>query len=276
MPTYSYKKHQVTISAAGEIIVKRGDTVSGYCAAIYQASPPSTRAHWSEFGRKDHAGTIRPLLDPNRIKVGETLYHFPSIQKTKREKKVDANQMTVRLNRLKLLREDGISIYSRIEEELLQQKKDVDNFSLGLDMAGVVATAVVTGWGQVAKAFKSSANVVDDVTKAILKRSWGVGFQPQNQGAVQGVAQNLVNSGDNMVPDDSDHTVVALGKILVGSFVDMSSPSFWSKKMAGGDPKEELNRAIEMNQRNRASFLSKIDGAIRQSESLLAQARKND
>lgn len=276
MPTYTYKKYCVTVSPAGEIVVARGDTVSGYCSAIYQASPASTRAHWSEFARKSNDGAIRPLADPNKIKVGETLFHLPSARKTTTVKKIDANQMAVRLLRLEMLREDGLLIYSRIEKELLQQRKNVDNFSLGLDMAAVVATAVVTGWFQVAKAFKFSANVVDDVTKAILQRSWGVGFQPQNQGAVQGIAQNIINSGDNMVPDDSDHTVVALGKILVGSFVDMTSPSFWSKKLSGGDPKEEIDRVIKMNQTNRAAFMSRIGGAIQQSKALLSQGRRTD
>ncbi len=248
--------------------------MSAYCAAIYQTSPASTRAHWKEFGRKGKDGRIRPLKNPNRIKLGETLYHLPSVGKKQSERKIDANLISVKLQRLEAVRADGLSAYKNIEKELLKQKKNVDNFSFGLDMAGVVATAAITGWGHVAKAFKSSANMADDVTKAILKRSWGIGAQPQNQGAVQGITQNIVNYGDNMTPDADDHTVVAVGKILVGSFVDMTSPSYWSKKLAGGDPKDELDRVIAQNRKNRAAFLRKIDGAIRQHKAILSQTGK--
>lgn len=272
MPTYRYKSFEVTIASDGAIKVRRGDTISAYCAAIYQAAPKSTSKHWHEFGRMGRNGKLAPLANPNAIEAGETIYHIPSATKKAPDRKVDVNLITTKLLRLKRLREDAIKGYKQTHNELVAQKKKVDQFSFGLDMAGVVASAVVTGWVHIGKAIKTGASAADDLTKEIIKRTWGVGLQPQNQGLVQGMGQNLVGYGDNLSPEDDDHTVTAIGKILVGSFIDMTSPSYWSKKLAGGDPKVELDRAIQMNDQNMQLFLRTIDASIKQHEAILKQA----
>jgi hypothetical protein len=273
MPTYQYQAYRVTISADGEINVAARDTISGYCAAIYRKPPGSTRSHWGEFGRKDKHGKVKPLANPHVIKAGERLFHIPSSKKTSTEKKIDTTLLTIKLHRLKNVRADGLTVYDQIRKDLLRQQKQVDNFSFGLDMAAVVATAAAGAVKGVAT-LASNASAADDVAKMLIKRSWGIGFQPQNQGVVQGIVQNSANYGDNLTPSGDDHTVVAIGKILAGSFIDMTSPSYWSKLIAGGDGKDELRQALAANERNRKTFLTRIDASIKKCESQLAGATK--
>jgi len=72
----------------GAIRVKRGDTVSGYCARIYGIPVARTKSHWGEFFRTDEAsGKLIPLADPNRIFAGETIYHRPDLVNGKKAAK---------------------------------------------------------------------------------------------------------------------------------------------------------------------------------------------
>ena len=84
---------------------------------------------------------------------------------------------------------------------------------------------------------------------------------------------NLIGYGDNLEPADDDHTAKAIGMILLQSFLDMTSPSYWAKQIAGGDPKDELKRVIEVNETNRKRFLKTIDRSIEQTKAILKQRR---
>lgn len=63
----------VTIGADGRIAVKPGDTISRYAQALYG----DPLRGWEEFGRI-RGVILAPLDNPDKIAVGETLYHLPT------------------------------------------------------------------------------------------------------------------------------------------------------------------------------------------------------
>jgi len=195
--------------------------------------------------------------------------YIPSNFNTNSCKQNDNKLLASKLHRLKVIRGKGVDTYNYIHKELLQKKKSIYDFSFRLDMAAVVYTAIFSCGLSCFKALKNNSFSIDFLTKDIAKRSFGVGFQPQNQGVVQGVVQNIVNYGDNLTPNEGDHEIIAISKILAGTFIDISSPSYWSKKINGGSGEVELDECIKANEYNRRVFLTIIDASISKVKSQL-------
>src|SRR5262245_32894211 len=70
---YSYGGRSLVLAADGGIKVRPGDTISGYSGCLYR----DVLVGWEEYGR-DSGGTVTRLDDPNRIVVGQTVYHIPT------------------------------------------------------------------------------------------------------------------------------------------------------------------------------------------------------
>lgn len=70
MKTYSNGIHSVTINSDRSIIVKHGDWLSKYSAAIHG----DPQVHWGDYARKVNGNFIN-IDNPNQIEVGETIYY---------------------------------------------------------------------------------------------------------------------------------------------------------------------------------------------------------
>ena len=70
---HSHGPHTVTIKPDGGIIVKQGDWLSKYSAAMYQGDVGKVY----EYGRMK-AGGMKKIIDVDRIRTGETIYHLPT------------------------------------------------------------------------------------------------------------------------------------------------------------------------------------------------------
>lgn len=67
---HKFGGHQVSIADDGKIVVKPGDWLSKYSAAMYKGDTK----RFNEFGRLK-GGKLEPVADVNKIVAGETLYH---------------------------------------------------------------------------------------------------------------------------------------------------------------------------------------------------------
>lgn len=74
--TYSNFRYKVTMDYDGAIRVRPGDWLSKYSAAMNDDF-----SKINEFGRMDSQGRLRPLLNPNLIFAGETIYHIPTYRR---------------------------------------------------------------------------------------------------------------------------------------------------------------------------------------------------
>lgn len=70
---YSKGGYSLTLRAGGAVSVRSGDWVSKYCTCLYG----DPLMGWEEFGRLK-GGRMCRLDDPNKLVVGETLYHIPT------------------------------------------------------------------------------------------------------------------------------------------------------------------------------------------------------
>lgn len=80
----SHGRYSVTIADDGAILVRQGDWISKYSAAIHRGETGKTH----EYGRL-RGGKMSPLPDPNKISAGEKIYHIPTfaINKLKKPEK---------------------------------------------------------------------------------------------------------------------------------------------------------------------------------------------
>ena len=70
MKTYSNGIHSVTINSDRSIIVKHGDWLSKYSAAIHG----DPKVHWGDYAREVNGNFIN-IDNPNQINVGEKIYY---------------------------------------------------------------------------------------------------------------------------------------------------------------------------------------------------------
>jgi hypothetical protein len=75
---YRNGAYRVSIGEDGKIVVKAGDWLSKYSAAMYGGDV----THVNEFGRLVN-GKMEPIADVNRIYAGETIYHIPTYDLSK-------------------------------------------------------------------------------------------------------------------------------------------------------------------------------------------------
>lgn len=149
------------------------------------------------------------------------------------------------------------------------------SFSQGVDMAAAIAAPIGLGFkqlffkGTAKTAFVGVANA-DDALKSVVGRSWGFGVNPAKQGAVQGVAQNVLSGTGALEPKVSDGMLLALGKITAQSFIDITSPSFWAKKITG-DPEKTVREILDQTRKNETDAKRAIDERIRASQQMLRQ-----
>jgi len=67
-------------------------------------------------------------------------------------------------------------------------------------------------------------------------------------------------------PSGEDGLVWGLGKVLLNSYLDMQSPSYWATRATGGSIEDQHRRTLQTIQQTRAAMLQQIDGRIREAE----------
>ncbi len=187
-------------------------------------------------------------LPPTRTKAGESICHIPSAARTHHGNETDTSLMTISLQRLQQAREHGLKVYNQVHHELVRQENELKELNTREEIVGVVAKAVTIGWMKASIALTPTVTRIHDTADC--------------------------DHGTNTPADE--HADISAGKMMIGSFVEMTSPSYWSKKLAGGDPQESLDESIRLIDARRAAFMRKIDSTIRQHERALAQAATNE
>lgn len=183
-----------------------------------------------------------------------------------------------KIQALTALRAETQRTFDELERDLQAQGRSANNYALGIDLAGavlsgaaVIATKVLSGARALHTGAKTVAQVEKEIVKGAVGRNWGVGLLPQNQGVIQGTVSNIANSNGLFEPDVTDGMTVAFGKILVGSFIDMTSPSYWAKVASGTDPQMQINQAVQQTQRTKMDSLRAVDAAIQKAREMESQ-----
>lgn len=173
-----------------------------------------------------------------------------------------------KLRALCALRQSTVDGFKKFELEIVKIESQTRNFSMAIDMAAAVATPVALAARSVftnLRSFHQGAIAVAQAEKEILKavasRAWGIGATPIGSGVVQGATQVIVAGQGFAEPQVNEGLVIAYGKIVTQSFLDMWSPSFWATKIAG-DPKLACQRVRQLNIQNQAKAMKQIDESI--------------
>ena len=166
------------------------------------------------------------------------------------------------------LRKDTDESFQELGREIHSIRRQSDQLSMTIDMAAAVAGPVAVGSKQIftnlykfEKGLIGVAQAQKGVLKAVVGRTYGVGALPQSQGLLQSGGQTILGATGVLHPDARDGMLLAFGKILAQTFIDMWSPSFWAKKI-GGDPAAACSRADQLNRDMHRKSLEAIDKRI--------------
>lgn len=117
----SHGKYSVNIASDGAILVKKGDWISKYSAAIHKGDTSKIY----EYGRM-RGKILIPIRDPNKITTGEKIYHIPTYVLKTLEKPLkvikeviaEGKKIQGEINVLKSLRSYDLKEIERIEKKI--------------------------------------------------------------------------------------------------------------------------------------------------------------
>lgn len=202
--------------------------------------------------------------DPNRIRAGDTIMIPPDPVKLLEERE----------RRLLSLRSESEAMFQRIEGEI---RSDFNQLVVRTGQQ-VDTVAAVAGMG--VSLTKMSADglriagltgkELADANKQFLKTHLGKGSP-----GMQVVAGQL---GSGIQITGEEGLVWGLGKVLLKSWFDMTSPSYWASTitgwLTGQTPEQALQAALGQLSRQRAETLRQLDERLTETRSLLQEARR--
>jgi hypothetical protein len=183
----------------------------------------------------------------------------------------DARQLAQqRLRNLRALKLETEKVFARLQRELEANRARVASVGSNVDTIAMVAGIVVNLGGFIKDASKIVKLSGDEVTKA-------------NQALVSTHMKNFYDRTGGMVAQagvfdvtGDEWEVWAFGKVLVKSWYDMTSPSYWAgvitKAQTGQTPQESFDEAQRHLERTRADTMTRLNARIRETERLLAEA----
>lgn len=195
---------------------------------------------------------------------------------------IHAQRMLVekKLQALSVLRQTTLVDFQKLDREILSIQNETKKLSKTFDTVAAVATPIALGAKQIfasGLAFQrgliSVAQAEKEILKSVTQRSWGVGVTPLGSGMTQGVAQIHLSEKRILEPRARDGLVIAFGKEIAQLLLDMWSPSYWAKLIAG-DPNAACQRALQRNQRTKQLAISRIDKSISNCRDVLVLLRR--
>ncbi|HEX6629668.1 MAG TPA: LysM domain-containing protein [Gemmatimonadaceae bacterium] len=237
-----------------EHVVRRGESLATIAASYGLAS-------WQALYDAPCNGELRrQRANPALLQPGDRVRIPP-----------DARQLAqARLRSLRALRVEMAKVFDRMERELAANRARVAGVGANVDTVAMVAGIVLNLGGFIKDASKLAKLSGDELTAANHAL---VGTHMKNfydrAGGVAAQAGVFDVTGD-------EWEVWAFGKVVIKSWYDMTSPSYWAgvitKMQTGQTPQESFDEAQQHLEQTRVSALGRLDLRIRETERLLREA----
>lgn len=202
--------------------------------------------------------------DPNRIRAGDRIEIPPDPVKV----------LGDRLKMLQKLRGECETMFNGLERELDRDFQSVRRMAAAVDTAGTVATMGV-GLAKMSadglRIAKLTGKELAAANREFLKSHLKTGTPGMQVVVEQTLGSQLDITGE-------EGLALGIGKVLVKSWLDMTSPSYWASRITGWvtgqTPEQAYDAARSQIRAERQKGLKNLDEKIRETERLLSEARR--
>jgi hypothetical protein len=183
---------------------------------------------------------------------------------------ISASVMMRILSSLRMARQAVLNAYDLVDSELTLVRDRISRAETSPDVAALVASTVSSVWTETAAAVQSSLEALNEATWALTSQTDSMEATSPTDEATSDRNFNcrIAQTDEETAPDDSAIDIKC--RSIVGPFLQMAWPAYWSRKLAGGNPEESFEEAVRLNNARRAAFGRKIDPRIRRLEAMVS------
>ncbi|MBF0235709.1 MAG: LysM peptidoglycan-binding domain-containing protein [Desulfamplus sp.] len=238
-------------------VVKKGESIS----AIAQQYGISDWKKLYNAASNQRLRILRP--NPNIIQPGDKIF-IPA------DSKVVGSLLRTRLEKLYKIREDTINLLKQIQDDLKKEHKNAKQFNKNIDIIATILGIVVGQVGNAKSAYKTLSLSGDELAKANATLIRDHFLSPTgNTATIVAIVGSCFDEAE-----ETDGMIVAFGKILIKSWSDLWSPSYWTGWLTGINLDQAFKESIDHIAISQQKLLASIDQRIEQNRILLAQVEK--
>ncbi len=185
---------------------------------------------------------------PDYIQVGDIIVIPPN----------PIHVLDYKIDRLNRLRMESESMYQQMLQQAEQSYRQIKSFGVNID-AGAALIQMGVGLSQlVKKGFDIMKLSGKELAKANSKLANDVLKDKTKSGIEQIVSISSLNSGTT----GEEGLALAVTKIVVKSWFDMTSPSYWAQRISGVDIEQQHRQTRTHIQRIREKTLNRLDRKV--------------
>lgn len=186
-------------------------------------------------------------------------------------------QLRKKIASLEALSRDTDSMFRQIENDLTANIRNYENVSEGVDVSADIMMILLNVGKLVSKGMRASAlsgKALEEANKELGKEAVKFGYEPARDTVAKHWASTVgVNDGQ----------LYAFGKIVVRSFFDLTTPSFWAgvytnlragkpwQQAVSEDPKAALEEALARVREQKKQALNQLSTKIAEARLQLGQ-----
>lgn len=186
-------------------------------------------------------------------------------------------QLRKKLASLEALSRETESMFRQIESELTANIRNYENVSEGVDVSADIMMILLNAGKLVSKGMRASAlhgKALEEANRELGREAVKFGYEPARDVAAKQWASNI---GAN------DGHLFAFGKIVVRSFFNLTTPSFWAgvynnldagktwQQAVTEDPKGALEEALDHVREQKKRALEQLNARIAETRLQLGQ-----
>lgn len=164
-----------------------------------------------------------------------------------------------KIQRLEKIKADTQNLFNRMQTEIDQNYKNVSSYGMMVDGIAAVSQILVG----LASLVKSGIDAMKLSGRELVKANHKLAIDH-----LKSTGQSLVESGLsastlNMEPTANEEIYIAIPKILVKSWLDITSPSYWTQRITGVYPEQIHANLSNQLRREKSKALTHLDQQIK-------------
>lgn len=240
--------------SAAKYVVQSGDTLTSIADKFDLQS-------WRVIaGYAANASLFNLRTSPNDLQVGDELFIPPN----------PAKILDFQLNQLVKLKQDTVKMYDDLIREMTVEYQKTKQAASNVDLA---AALTQLGFGY-AKIVKSGVNTMSLTGQKLAKANAELAKSVMTTGNKFVLEQTIQHSSWLNITGE-EGLMIAIPKILLKSWFDMTSPSYWAQRFTGVNLEREHSNTIRTLSEQKRQALQKLDKKIEEVRNSLLKLKNS-